>query len=60
MIYERKTIDYYKMEQFINGKWETILDTDDYDEYKKLYNELIWKPRIKYRGKKYRRIKEGS
>ena len=38
MIYERKTIDYYKMEQFINGKWETILDTDDYDEYKKNLN----------------------
>lgn len=61
MKYQRKTVDFYKMEIFIKdtknkkGKWETILDTDNFDEYKKLLNELYLKPWIKRRGKKYRR-----
>lgn len=56
--YERKTVDYYKMEIFSNGKWETILDTDNVYEYRKLLNELYLKPWIKHKGKKYRRITE--
>ena len=53
MAYERKTVDCYKMEIFKDGKWETILETTDVFEYRKLLNELYLKP-IKHRGKKYR------
>ena len=56
MEYQRKTVDFYKMEIFTNGKWETVLDTDNVYEYRKLLNELYLKPFIKHRGKKYRRI----
>lgn len=53
--YQRKTIDYYKLEQFVNGEWIIILDTDDFGEYQELRNKLFYK---KLRGKKYRRAIE--
>lgn len=56
MMYDRKTIDFYKMEIFTNGKWEIVLDTDNVYEYRKLLEELYLKPWIRHRGKKYRRI----
>lgn len=56
MEYQRKTIDFYKMEIFTNGKWEIVLDTDNVYEYRKLLEELYLKPWIRHRGKKYRRI----
>lgn len=59
MKYQRKTVDYYKMEIFSNGKWETILDTDNVYEYRKLLNKLYLKP-TKHKGKKYRRIIENT
>ena len=56
MEYQRKTIDFYKMEIFTNGKWEIVLDTDNIYEYRKLLEALYLKPWIRHRGKKYRRI----
>ena len=55
--YKRKTVDFWKMEVFKNGKWETILNTVNTNEYKELYNKLIITPFIKFRGRKYRRLK---
>ena len=52
---ERKTVDYYKMELYINGEWVTVLDTKDRGAYKKLLDDLYWSPRIKHRGRKYRK-----
>jgi hypothetical protein len=49
MAYERKTVDYYKMEILKDGKWETILDTTDFYEYRNLLSKLYLKP-IKHRG----------
>ena len=54
--YERKTKDCYKMEIFTNGKWETILETDDFYEYRELLNKLYSKPWVKHRGGKHREI----
>ena len=59
MKYQRKTIDYYKMEILKDGKWETILNTTDVYEYRKLLNKLYLKP-IKHRGKKYRIKRKGG
>lgn len=60
MEYQRKTVDFYKMEIFTNGKWKIVLDTDNVDEYRKLLNELYLKPFIKHRGKKYRRTAQAE
>ena len=56
--YRRKTVDYYKLEQFINGEWKTILDTNDFGEYQAVYNNIMVRSSTKYRGKKYRRVIE--
>lgn len=60
MSYKRKTVDFYKMEIYTNGEWQTVLDTDNVYEYRKLREELILKPWIKRKGKKYRIIKNSE
>lgn len=56
--YQRKTMDYYKLERFVNGEWTTVIDTDDFGEYQALYYKLIafGKSHTTYRGRKYRRV----
>ena len=56
--YQRKTMDYYKLEQFVNGEWKTILDTNDFGEYQAVYNNIMVRSSTKYRGRKYRRVIE--
>jgi hypothetical protein len=58
MKYERKTVDFYKMEIFVDGKWVTVFDSDNVYEYKNLLNILYLTPFVKHKGKKYRKIKE--
>jgi hypothetical protein len=47
----RKTTDFYKIEIYKNGKWELVCDTENKEEYTKVYNDCISKG-IKHRGKK--------
>lgn len=54
--YYRKTIDYYKIEVFLDGQWHTLYDSTSYSyfiELQKILNRIS----IKYRGCKYRKQK---
>lgn len=54
--YYRKTVDYYKIEVFLDGEWRTLSDTN----VKNWYDSLMYalkRNNVRCRGCKYRKPK---